>query len=77
MVESVTLRPFVILVFRGVCWMQVVGCAGALEIDKHWSNLVTSSKERCRYFKVIFFKISRLSTLLDDESFISTSIIYW
>jgi hypothetical protein len=28
-----------------------VGCADALKIDKHWSNLVASSQLRRRYFK--------------------------
>ncbi|KAH8968926.1 hypothetical protein BDL97_02G009000 [Sphagnum fallax] len=32
--------------------MLVVGCADALKIDKHWSNLVASSQQRRRYFKV-------------------------
>jgi hypothetical protein len=33
--------------------MLVVGCADALKIDKHWSNLVASSQQRRRYFKVL------------------------
>ncbi|XP_024378491.1 probable helicase MAGATAMA 3 [Physcomitrium patens] len=32
--------------------MLVVGCAKALKIDKHWRNLVTSSIERHRLYKV-------------------------
>ncbi len=30
-----------------------MGCADALKIDKHWSNLVASSQQRRRYFKVL------------------------
>lgn len=32
--------------------LQVVGCAKALKIDKHWKNLIDSSRERHRLYKV-------------------------
>jgi hypothetical protein len=38
--------------YSSLVFVQVVGCADALKIDKHWSNLVASSQQRRRYFKV-------------------------
>jgi hypothetical protein len=39
--------------YSSLVFVQVVGCADALKIDKHWSNLVASSQQRRRYFKVL------------------------
>jgi hypothetical protein len=39
--------------YSSLVFVQVVGCADALKIDKHWSNLVVSSQQRRRYFKVL------------------------